>query len=517
MPYSTQAGKAWIERLAKRLIKKCQDNSILDVGAGSGTYSDLLRSKLPGTEFTALEVWEPYLSEFHLENKYNAILPIDVRQFTPDTKYGITLLGNVLEYMNKEEAVEVYRKLVAASHFVILSIPLIQYPQDPSRDNPYEKQQKSDWSHEEVLATFDNLVLHRQENEIGIYIGVNPQLHSLQEVIEANKPSIAVYGIYQDEEEVIERFLNSVQTADEIVLCDTGSTDHTNQIINQFKEDHPHVNLKVCSICVSPWRFDDARNTALALVNPDIDLCLSLDMAEYLMEDWQEHLIDQWEFGYTKYSHRYKTILPGEDDLEDWHQQIHIRTGYTWKLPIHEIVEYNKQEKVKKLPDFWVYQKPIQDKVHVNYLPLLEQSVKERKDVWQSWSSLAAEYLLIGKPEAALQALDIALTLHNSDKAYLHQQKYLVYKAQAQTDLALLNLNNAIIHKPDRRELYFEKALYLHQLGRNIEAYFTFQECKKLTHKVTDYHYNSAAWNQEFDQWSTKLLELVKKEGIHFE
>ena len=97
------------------------------------------------------------------------------------------------------------------------------------------------------------------------------------EPIKANIPLIAVYGIYKNEQNFIERFLASVQTADEVVLCDTGATDDTNNIIKKFIETHPNVNLKTVPIGISPWRFDDARNTALSLVSPYVEICISLD------------------------------------------------------------------------------------------------------------------------------------------------------------------------------------------------------------------------------------------------
>ncbi|HML88123.1 MAG TPA: glycosyltransferase [Methylomusa anaerophila] len=336
------------------------------------------------------------------------------------------------------------------------------------------------------------------------------------EVKETNGPTIAVYGIYKNEEKFMERFLHSVQTADEIVLCDTGSNDNTNQIIKQFKACCPHVNIKVYSICVSPWRFDDARNTSLSLVSPDIDICISLDIDEYLMDGWKEHLRDHWEPGYTRYYHKFRTIWPAGNVSEHWHERIHIRAGYTWKLPVHEILEYKGEEKIKRLEDFWVYQKPDYKKSRSSYLLLLEQSVKERKDVWKSWSFLASEYLMAGRFEEALRAVDNALQLNNSDKSYLHKVKYFVYRAQNQMDLAILSLNNAIFYMPHRREPYFEKAMYFHQLGRNAEAYFILKGSEKITNKAIDYHYNPAAWDTEFERWKSQLLELAKEEGINF-
>jgi len=339
----------------------------------------------------------------------------------------------------------------------------------------------------------------------------------MDHLVRTKLPRIAVYAIYKDEEQFVQRFLESVQDADEIILCDTGSEDDTNEIIKQYNNTYPHINLKTYSICVSPWRFDDARNTCLSLVNPDIDICISLDVDEYLMDGWKQHLIDNWESECTRYYHKFKTIWAEDNVSEHWHERIHARTGYTWKLPVHEILEYTGEEKVKWLPEFWILHEPDQNKIRSSYLPLLEQSVQERKDIWKSWAFLAIEYLAVERYDDAMNALDKALGLQDSDKSYLYNMKHLVYKANNQVDLALISLDNAILQMPDRREPYFIKAQYLHELGRNMEAYFYFKQGQKITNKTIDYHYEPAAWDTEFEYWGIELLELAKKEGSKVE
>lgn len=338
-----------------------------------------------------------------------------------------------------------------------------------------------------------------------------------KEPSETSNPLIAVYGIYRNEQTFIERFLKSVQTADQIVLCDTGSTDNTNNIINKFIKNHPDIKLKTIPISVSPWRFDDTRNTSLSLVSPDVDICISLDIDEYLMDSWKEHLISQLQDGVTRYYHKFKTFWSDGGISEHWHERIHIRNGYTWKLPVHEILEYKGSENIKHLPDFWMYQEPESKGSRHNYLSLLEQSVKERKDIWRSWSFLANEYLGMERYNDALKALDTALEINDSDKSFIHKQKYLVYKTQNKINLALLSLNNAIFHMPKRRELYVEKAKYLSQLGRNTEAYFSILEAEKKTNKIIDYHYNSSAWDDAFNNCKKNIITQAKKEGILYE
>lgn len=183
MPISSPEGKEWIKKLVGKLSAKCKFSSILDVGAGAGTYSNLLRSILSESEFIGLEVWEPYISRYDLTKKYDRIIKQDVREYIPDKPFAFTFLGDVLEHMEKEEAVEVYEKLLKESEFVIISIPIIHYPQGNIEGNPYERHIKEDWTHQEVLSTFSNLVLSQTGNVVGVYLGVNPKYHSAKKVV----------------------------------------------------------------------------------------------------------------------------------------------------------------------------------------------------------------------------------------------------------------------------------------------------------------------------------------------
>ncbi len=328
------------------------------------------------------------------------------------------------------------------------------------------------------------------------------------------KTLVAVYGIYKNEENFIERFLNSVKNADEIVLCDTGSTDKTNDIINKFMKSNTEVNIKTFSIYISPWRFDDARNTALSLVSPDIDICISLDMDEYLSDDWKNSLINQYDQSVTRYYHRFKTYWENGDISEYLHDRIHIRNNYIWKLPVHEILEYDGDEKVKILSDFCVYHKPEEKATRKSYFTLLKQSVKERKDIWKSWSFLAGEYLSIGDYNGSLNALDTALKLKDCDKSFLYKQKYYVYKFLGEIDEALFCLNNSIFYMPQRREPYYEKAKFLSEIGRNAEALFTILEAENKKDKIIDYHCDEAAWGEKFNEFKQTIYNLAKKDGL---
>ena len=87
--------------------------------------------------------------------------------------------------------------------------------------------------------------------------------------------SLGVVMIVKNEEKVLERCLNSVVGVDEIVICDTGSTDSTVEIAKKFT-DNVYTDYK--------WEdsFGKARNHAKS--KSTADWILSIDADEYLQE-----------------------------------------------------------------------------------------------------------------------------------------------------------------------------------------------------------------------------------------
>mgnify|MGYP003352631808 CR=1 FL=1 len=99
---------------------------------------------------------------------------------------------------------------------------------------------------------------------------------------------ICVYAIARQEEQFVERFCDSAKDADLILIADTGSTDKTRDLAAV-------CGAKVHQICVKPWRFDIARNAAMALIPADVDVCISLDLDEILEPGWRQSIEEVWE------------------------------------------------------------------------------------------------------------------------------------------------------------------------------------------------------------------------------
>ena len=179
---------------------------------------------------------------------------------------------------------------------------------------------------------------------------------------------ICVYAISKNEEQFVKRFYESAKDADLILLCDTGSTDNTVGLARD-------CGICVYDITVNPWRFDNARNAALSLIPPDIDICIALDLDEVLMPGWREEVVRVWKDTTTRLQYRY-----------DWGKEhvfnatkVHKRIGYNWRHICHEMIFPDpRTPEVWATTDFLLIRHlPDDTKSRSNYLPLLEAGTKE--------------------------------------------------------------------------------------------------------------------------------------------
>jgi predicted TPR repeat methyltransferase len=128
-------------------------NSILDIGAGSGTYYKLL-SPLKAFKWSAVEAWKNYIEEFELEKMYDTVYNEDIRNFKWKEEYDLVIAGDILEHMSKQDAEDIVKKILKHTKTLIISIPITHMPQEAINNNPYEVHVKDNWSHQEVLDTW---------------------------------------------------------------------------------------------------------------------------------------------------------------------------------------------------------------------------------------------------------------------------------------------------------------------------------------------------------------------------
>jgi 2-polyprenyl-3-methyl-5-hydroxy-6-metoxy-1,4-benzoquinol methylase len=166
MGFSDPTNKPWTQEK----IIELKPTTVLDVGAGQGVYLDLIRQGLgAGVVVNAVEVWQPYIDQFDLENRYDKLFAMDVRDLT-NFAYDLIILGDVLEHMSEDSAVELWNRISQQARHAIISIPIIHYHQDAINGNPYEVHVEEDWNTERVLKTFKGIVEHKEFPVTGVFI-----------------------------------------------------------------------------------------------------------------------------------------------------------------------------------------------------------------------------------------------------------------------------------------------------------------------------------------------------------
>jgi len=169
MGNSSYEGKEWSSFFVQSVSESIK--SVLDIGAGQGTYYHVLNKYIPETVWSCVEAWQPYIDNFGLKNFYTNIYNEDVRTFDVSGHlYDLVIAGDVLEHMSKDEALAVFAKFKSICKYFIISIPIIKWPQDAINDNSYEIHVKDDWSHNEVMKSFPDVIKFYCGQQIGVYV-----------------------------------------------------------------------------------------------------------------------------------------------------------------------------------------------------------------------------------------------------------------------------------------------------------------------------------------------------------
>jgi len=234
-----------------------------------------------------------------------------------------------------------------------------------------------------------------------------------------NKVKVAVYAICKNEAQFVDRWVNSMAEADEIVVLDTGSTDNT---VDKLRERGVKVEIGV----FRPWRFDLPRNASMQLVSADADICICTDLDEVLTPGWRASLEKTWvENGgkvngvgknlRVRYLYTWNFNPDGSPGTTFWYEKCHARHGYRWIKPVHEIlasyVESDGGEIWAKCEGFQLHHYPDNTKSRASYLPLLAMSVKEEPDDDRNSHYYGRELMYYRKYDEAIAELVRHLSL----------------------------------------------------------------------------------------------------------
>jgi hypothetical protein len=151
-------------------IRQVYPKTVLDVGPGQASFFYLMRGVMDfSVHLTAVEVWEPYISLYNLNEKYQVVINDDVRNLE-HFNYDLVILGDVIEHMSEEDALKLWDKISKEAKYAIIALPIIHYPQGEMGGNPYEVHVEEDWSTERVLAKFSHIIDHESYDITGAFL-----------------------------------------------------------------------------------------------------------------------------------------------------------------------------------------------------------------------------------------------------------------------------------------------------------------------------------------------------------
>jgi glycosyltransferase involved in cell wall biosynthesis len=322
---------------------------------------------------------------------------------------------------------------------------------------------------------------------------------------------IAAVTIALNEEQFVERWYESAKDADYLLIADTGSQDGT---LKKAKK----LGVKTASISIKPWRFDDARNAALALIPDDIDYVINLDMDEVLVDGWREHL-EKATTTRPRYKYTWSWADPEETipGLQYNGDKIVKRHGYRWKHPVHEVMTTDRIEETQEFIGLEIHHHPDNSKPRSQYFPLLEVAAKESPEDDRTAFYLGREYFFYQRYEEAAAELKRHLSL---PKAVWPPERAasMRYLAKCEPENALDWLARAAREAPGRREALVETAQIFYNLQDFQNCYWAALDAIKIEEKPLDYLCEEFAWNElPYDLAAISAYKLgFKEEAIKY-
>ena len=306
------------------------------------------------------------------------------------------------------------------------------------------------------------------------------------------KLKIAVYAISKNEKQFVHRFCDSAKDADLILIADTGSTDGTVQAALE-------CGAKVYDICVNPWRFDKARDTALNLIPGDFDVCISLDLDEILEPGWREEIERVWSEDTTRL--RYK--FDWGQGICFYYEKIHARYGYHWHHPVHEYPRPDGRivEKYAHTDKLLVSHHPDPTKSRGQYMALLELAVKEDPRCPRNAFYHARELTFYARWDDAIIALNNYLAMPEAnwpnERCYAMRLLAKAYDSKGNFYDALKWARLAVAEAPNTREPWVELSLICYRLQMWAESYAAAKSALEIKDKALVYTMDPSVWTEK--------------------
>ena len=332
-----------------------------------------------------------------------------------------------------------------------------------------------------------------------------------------------VYAIALNEIKFVDEFIRHCEGADLVLVCDTGSTDGTAERLRE-------LGATVYDICQRPWRFDVPRNTALNLIPPDINICLSIDLDEFLQPGWAQAIDREWqarsgEIDRISYDYIWNWNEDGTPATRFFADKIHHRRGFQWRHPCHETLYFQGPgaERRVTVPDVILHHRADPAKSRGQYLDLLRMATEEDPDNDRMSHYYGRELMFKGQWQQAIDELQRHLDLPRATwkEERCSSMRFISRCLQhlGKKDESFAWSLKAIQEWPWSREPWLELARNSHARHDWSTCYWAATKCLAISQRGTSYISDGACWGSEpYDQaalsaWHLKLYDQAMTFG----
>ncbi len=315
-------------------------------------------------------------------------------------------------------------------------------------------------------------------------------------------PKLSLCMIVKNEEAYLAKCLNSAKdVVDEIVIVDTGSSDRTVEIAQEFG----------AKIATHQWQEDFAlaRNEALKLVTGDWVLVLDAD------EELNPKALTELKAAIEQENVLVVNLIRQEigasqSPFSSVSRLFRNHPAIQFSRPYHETIDDSVLALIKQEPQWQIAELPVVSIVHYGYTPdalqkkdkanraqsLLEKALAQAPNDPYVCNKLGALYLRIGKEKEGLKLLKQGLKANTASASILFELHYHLgnaYLSQKKWELASKHYQKAIsqpILPPLKIGAFNNFAGLLQAIGDLNNAQNAYEMVLKIDPTLAVAHYN---------------------------
>lgn len=334
--------------------------------------------------------------------------------------------------------------------------------------------------------------------------------------------------IVKNEEDSIEQCLKSVvDTVDEMIIVDTGSTDRTIDICR-------HFGAKIENF---KWNgsFADARNYSIEKATGDwilwMDADEELDETDRAKIREGNHFAD-YDLITLHLVNYYGEEVDQHKSTDMAHPRLFRNNGLRFKNKMHESLDYShiSKERIGYLEvkiHHYGYMDPIMKKKGKTgrNLKMLMQQIKDRENEYWAHYYIALEYYNHKEYTKAMEHTNASILsfLQNGvlPPSMVYKLKYSILISTGCFDGALQGIDRVLLLYPDYVDVHFFKGVILFHLGQYEESVKSFDTCLELGEENLNYLilkgtgsfqalYYKGLCQQKLDQKEDAVTSLVR-------